>query len=82
MVDINHDWDESDTKADLEAAFLKYMKACYGGQMVNLIQIREVRQAFLSGIHWLNTKDDYCPTELEQALRELLLPDKQEGWRA
>lgn len=72
MVQIKHDWDEGH---DLEAAFGEYRKACYGSRTLNHIQNREIRQAFLSGIHWLNTQESYAPDEIEVELRKLLNQD-------
>ena len=71
MVTINHDWDTSDPEQQLEIAVREYMNACYAGKSLDSIQIKEVRQAFLSGIHWLNTLGDYCPDEIQEACRKL-----------
>lgn len=70
---ITHDWDTSNPKQELEKALIEYLQACYGpGDDVPPSQLREVRQAFLSGIHWMNTQDGYDPGEYEKALRKLL----------
>lgn len=69
---ITHDWDTSDTAKELEEAFFEYRMACYGDATLDATQLKEVRQAFLSGIHWLNSRDDYCPADNARALRELL----------
>lgn len=71
-MEITHDWDESDPEEMLQTAFTAYHLACYGTRRLSDIQHKEVRQAFLSGIHWLNTQDSYDPVEIEQALRKLL----------
>lgn len=72
MIEITHDWDDEDYSESLSNAFAEYRKACYGDSVLSEIQIKEVRQAFLSGIHWLNTRDSYCPDVLEMALRNEL----------
>ena len=72
MVTINHDWDTSGTVDELEGAYQEYVRACYAGQTLSAVQIKEVRQAFLSGIHWLNTKGDYCPDAIQESLRKML----------
>ena len=69
---ITHDWDEEDYETTLREAFAKYRLACYGTAKLNPVQLYEVRQAFLSGIHWLNTRDSYCPDDLTKALRAFL----------
>lgn len=74
MMRINHDWDETDTNDMLELAFLEYARACYGSRKISAVQNREVRQAFLSGIHWLNSLDDYDPAEIAAAICLLLFP--------
>lgn len=37
--------------------------------------LRETKQAFLSGIHWLATSDSYDPDEIQRALRSILSAD-------
>jgi len=74
MVEIRHDWDESDYRQLPTQGFEEYLKACYGDRELPPTQLYEVRQAFFSGIHWLNTFDDYDPDELTKALRALLTP--------
>lgn len=39
---------------NLEAEFAAYVKACYGDRALPPEQVREIEQAFLSGIHVLN----------------------------
>lgn len=73
MVDITHDWDNEDYVKTLEDAFADYRRACYGDQVLPARQTQEVKQAFLSGIHWLATRESYCPDDLETALRKVLL---------
>lgn len=72
MVDITHDWDEENYVDSLNAAYDEYKKACYGDSKLNPTQEKETKQAFLSGVHWLATRDSYCPDDLEKALREIL----------
>jgi hypothetical protein len=72
MVDITHDWDETDTRAVIEAAFEKYKNACYGKQPLGIVQRREIKQAFLSGIHYLNGLDSYDPREVQIATADIL----------
>lgn len=72
MVHVSHDWDDTDYVAMLSAALTEYLRACYDGQSISVTQLSEISQAFLSGIHWLNTRDDWCPDDLTKALRELL----------
>jgi hypothetical protein len=72
MVTVNHDWDEENYVDTLNEAFDEYRKACYGGKPLPPTQVKEIHQAFLSGIHWLNTRESYDPEELEVALRDIL----------
>ena len=46
---------------ELESVFEQYKTSCYGNSKLSDIQYREVRQAFLSGIHWLNSLCNYKP---------------------
>lgn len=39
---------------NLQSEFETYMRACYGDRTLPPQQIREVEQAFLSGVHVLN----------------------------
>ncbi len=39
---------------DLQSEFAMYMRGCYGNRALPPQQVREVEQAFLSGIHVLN----------------------------
>jgi len=73
MVDITHDWDEEDYGRTLDEAFDEYRKWCYGDQELSSSQLHETRQAFLCGIHWLNTRESYAPDDLETALRKILI---------
>lgn len=73
MVLIHHDWDTEDYEATLKAAWHEYRTACYGQARLSATQEREVRQAFWSGVHWINCRDDHCPDDLQAALRKLLL---------
>ena len=73
MVIINHDWDTSNPKQEIEEALNGYLKACYGSvDDLHPVQLREVRQAFLSVIYWMNTQYNYDPGEYEKVLRKLL----------
>lgn len=72
MVSLSHDWDDENYVATLEGAYEEYRKACYGLVPLAPTQEREVRQAFLSGVHWLNGRTDWCPDDLQNALRHLL----------
>ena len=72
MIEVTHEWDTTDPKAELESAFAKYQRACYGDRPLSPVQFAEIRQAFFSGVHWLNTNESYDPTEILAALRELL----------
>lgn len=72
MVDITHDWDDEDYVKTLKAAYHDYRKACYGVAPLPPAQVRETMQAFLSGVHWLATRESYCPDDLEAALRKIL----------
>ncbi len=72
MVEITHDWDDEDYAKTLEDAFASYRMACYGEQSLPPQQVQEVKQAFLSGIHWLATRESYCPDDLETALRKVI----------
>jgi hypothetical protein len=79
MVSIAHDWDEQDYTAILEQAYTEYREACYKGKELPPAQNREIRQAFLSGIHWLNCRDDYCPDEVLAATDKILRSNLTEG---
>jgi hypothetical protein len=72
MADVTHDWDEEDYVESLNEGYKEYKKACYGVCDLPPAQVRETKQAFLSGIHWLSTRESYCPDELERALRKIL----------
>jgi len=72
MVDITHDWDEEDYVKTLNDAYDDYKTACYGVCDLPTGQVRETQQAFLSGIHWLATRESYCPGDLDAALRKIL----------
>lgn len=71
-IEITHSWDNEDYTKTLNTAFAEYKQACYGDRKLPDVQIQEVRQAFLSGIHWLNTCNYYDPDELERCLRVML----------
>lgn len=58
-------------KAHLEAAFQEYRRACYGDAPLPPKQYKEVRQAFLSGIHWTNGQI-LDPEDTTKVLREML----------
>jgi len=63
---------EKTTKEELELAFEEYKQACYGNFDLPPEQLKEIRQAFFSGVHWrLNAKSGH-PESYEPALRELL----------
>lgn len=47
---------------DVEAEFGKYMKACYGHGPITRMQLKEVKQAFLSGIVVMLTAKGTPPT--------------------
>lgn len=70
--EITHDWDEEDYATSVNDAYDEYRKACYGDFRLQLHQLRETKQAFLSGIHWLAARDDYSPNELQAAIRQIL----------
>lgn len=72
MVHIEHNWDEEDYEKTLEQAWQEYRYACYGNAVLPPEQVRETKQAFFSGIHWLNCRDNYAPSDLEQGLRKQL----------
>lgn len=72
MVSVNHDWDEPSPKEELESAFRDYFLSCYAGQTISRVQQQEVRQAFLSGVHWLAGRESYDPDEIQAALKSLL----------
>lgn len=71
-MDITHDWDKEDYVKTLDAAYEEYREACYGNTPMPTEQIRETKQAFLSGIHWLSNRESYDPDEIERALRKIL----------
>ena len=56
------------TVKEIETAVNEYLIACYGGQSLGPAQIKEVRQAFLSGIHWRDT-EILSPGDCEDAIR-------------
>lgn len=58
---------------ELEQALKEYLLACYGDpHMLGIAQLKEVRQAFLSGVHWRDTKD-MSPGKCEDALLQMLI---------
>ena len=68
--------EETIAAADLEAAFAEYRKACYGDSELHPMQKNEVRQAFFSGIHWLNGQMyKYDADALVGVLWSLLRPE-------
>lgn len=50
---------------DVDAEFGKYMKACYGNGPVTRMQLKEVKQAFLSGMVVILTARGELPGILE-----------------
>lgn len=61
---------------DIEAALKDYLHACYGDDPLGPLQMKEVRQAFLSGIHWRDS--ELCrPGGCEDALRSMLGIDRE-----
>lgn len=62
---------------DIEAALKDYLHACYGDpHKLSTTQLKEVRQAFLSGIHWRDS--ELCrPGGCEDALRSMLGIDRE-----
>lgn len=55
----------------IEDELALYMAACYGASPLSKPQLAEVRQAFLSGIHWRDSQIA-DPGDCEIALRKLL----------
>lgn len=74
-MNVSHDWDQEDYVKSLTDGYDEYRKACYGVCDLHPTQARETKQAFLSGIHWLATRDSYCPDEIIFALRKILGKD-------
>ena len=72
MIEITHDWDDEDYVKSLSDGYDEYRKACYGDCELPPAQVRETKQAFLSGVHWLASRESYCPDDLETALRKIL----------
>ena len=62
-------------KTELDAALNEYVRRIYGGDGIPDVQLREVRQAFLSGVHWLNTHPGYFPSVMEGAIKATLTRD-------
>lgn len=61
----------------LEAALKEHLCACYGDpHKLSTAQLKEVRQAFLSGIHWRDTQV-IPPCACENAIRSLLGIDRE-----
>lgn len=58
-------------KAKLEAGFKRYRVACYGNVTLPEAQLKEIRQAFFSGIHYLNCRSDYFVHEVKDACTQL-----------
>lgn len=75
-TEVTHNWDDENYIETLNTAFDEYRQACYGDRNLPDVQLKEVRQAFFSGIHWLNTRESYDPDELEQGLRAVCLPEQ------
>lgn len=62
-------------KEQLEKAFNEYFQACYGdNRSVSDLQLKEIRQAFFSGIHWMNTERAWGESiiKIQNALKEIL----------
>jgi hypothetical protein len=74
MPEVTHDWDDENYTETLNTAFAEYRNACYGSATLNEVQEREVKQAFFSGVHWLNSCESYCPDDLNQALHAVCKP--------
>jgi len=63
-------------EAEIDAALTEYVRRIYGGSDgIHDMQLREVRQAFLSGVHWLNTHPGYVPSVMERSLKTILTRD-------
>ena len=63
-------------EAELDAVLDEYVRRIYGGSDdIPDMQLREVRQAFLSGIHWLNTHSEYVPSVMERSVKAILIRD-------
>ena len=61
------------TVSILDAALQEYLVACYGDpRKVGTQQLKEVSQAFLSGIHWRDTEPAMNPGDCEDAIRQML----------
>jgi len=56
---------------ELELAFEGYKQACYGNFDLPPEQLKELRRAFLSGVHWLNAELGH-PEGYQPSLQELL----------
>ena len=52
----------------INEAVARYLAACYGGGELHESHRKEVTQAFLYGIHWLNTKSAYDSDQLTDTL--------------
>lgn len=72
--EVSSDLDDGDYIDTLNTAFAKYKTACYGNQTLSEVQLKEVRQAFFSGIHWLNSCESYCQHDLHHALHVVCKP--------
>jgi len=57
---------------NIENAFEEYREACYGDKPLPPIQYRQVKQAFLSGIHWLNSLDNFNRNDIAKSVRNIL----------
>src|SRR6185369_10055483 len=61
------------TVKEIEAELKDYLIACYGDpHKLSTQQLKEVRQAFLSGIHWRDCEPTLEPGDCEDAIRSLL----------
>lgn len=57
----------------LDAALQEYLVACYGDpRKIGRQQLKEVSQAFLSGIHWRDCEPTMMPGSCGDAIRQML----------
>lgn len=63
---------------EIEAALKDYLNSRYGDpHRLSGTQLKEVRQAFLSGIHWRDSELILLPGECEESLRSMLGVDRE-----
>jgi hypothetical protein len=70
-VGVKHDCNEEDYRDMLEDAFATFYETKHF-RGVRDDERQRLREAFLSGVNWLNERDNYDPVELDDMLEQML----------